>query len=641
MSGKLYTLIAFITLFWFFCLYTGFRNQKKIVTPVEFFIFSRQLPSWAYFAIITSVVFSGIIFFFQPSLIFLNGLPFSVTSLFVITIPLVGIIFSKRQWLLSKKYGYLTPSEMVSDYFKSNIIRILIVVIALGFSIPFIAMQLSFGGLLLNVISDDILGKGSGSILIGAVVCVYLSTGGIRSLIIIDSIQFLLIIFGIFCVGFIAYDLVGGWSLLNESLSRIANIKENLFNIKENYNSFLSIPGTIKTVNLLNDEIPYNGIWTSSMILTFVLALSGIQLAPNVSMITYASKDPGYFATQQIWFSGFLIGFLLIFFVTGIGMGSALLGANNTINESGNNVSNILPPDIYPNNFMSLVPNIINLVGEYSFIFFGILGICAIAAIQSMASLILTSSAIVTRDIIKKFFVNNLTNKMEIFSSRIIIMLIFIISLILSLLVGKNIFDLASFSLAIACQMFVPLVAVCYFSWFTKQGVAFGIILGITAVIFTDAIGQNLFGQIIPWNKWPLTIHSAAWGLIFNIIGATVISFITQELKEIKMKKRIHEFISEHKSYSLTRRSLKPSAWIILTVWIFFAFGPGLMIGNELFGKPINVESWSFGMPSIWVWQAIFWAMGILLIWFLAVKMEMSTSLEKNIVPQSEDINNT
>ena len=223
MSGKLYTLITFITLFWFFCLYTGFRNQKKIITPVEFFIFSRQLPSWSYFALITSVVFSGLIFFFQPSLIFLNGLPYSVTSLFVITIPLVGVIFSKRQWLLSKKYGYLTPSEMVSDYFKSNIIRILVVIITLGFSIPFIAMQLSFGGLLLNIITDDILGKGSASILIGAVVCVYLSTGGIRSLIIIDSIQFLLIIFGIFCVGLL-YDLVGGWSLLN-SLSRIAVLK--------------------------------------------------------------------------------------------------------------------------------------------------------------------------------------------------------------------------------------------------------------------------------------------------------------------------------------------------------------------------------------------------------------------------------
>ena len=74
MSGKIYTLITFVTLFWFFCLYVGFRNQKKIITPVEFFIFSRQLPSWAYFALITSVVFSGLIFFFQPSLIFFNGI---------------------------------------------------------------------------------------------------------------------------------------------------------------------------------------------------------------------------------------------------------------------------------------------------------------------------------------------------------------------------------------------------------------------------------------------------------------------------------------------------------------------------------------------------------------------------------------
>ena len=72
--------------------------------------------------------------------------------------------------------------------------------------------------------------------------------------------------------------------------------------------------------------------------------------------------------------------------------------------------------------------------------------------------------------------------------------------------------------------------------------------------------------------------------------------------------------------------------------WMFFALGPGLIMGNELFGKPVNVESWSFGIPSIWVWKIVFWMLGILLIWFLAVKMEMSTSPEKNIIPQTEDI---
>ena len=638
MTVKFYTLITFLGLYWFFCLYVGFKNQKKIVTPVDFFIFSRQLPSWSYFTILTGTIFSGWIFFLHPGLIFVNGLPFSITSLCAIGIPLIGVLFAKRQWMLSKKFGFVTPSEMISTYFKSEILRILIVIITLGFAIPFIAMQLSLGGLLISIISDDLIGIGSGAILIGAIIAIYLSTGGIKSIIYIDAVQFLLLIFGIICIGFITYDLVGGWDLLNESLSRIANIKENLFNLKENYNSYISVPGTMKAVQLSNESLSYNGIWTSSMVITFVFALTGIQMSPNISMLTFASKEASYFSTQQIWFSGFLMGFILIFFTAAIGIGSTLLGGNDVVNESGNNISNILPSNMYPDAAIGIVPYLINLVGEYSVIFFGILAICAVASIQSTSSLYLTTSAIVTRDILKKYFTKNLNNQEQIFSSRIVIMIIFLLSLIFSLVSGSKIIDLGSFALAIACQMFVPLIAICYFSWFTKQGISFGIVVGIIAVFFTESIGQKIFGNLIIWNKWPLTIHSAAWGLFFNFISATLISFITQETKENNQKQKYHTFIDEYKSYSLTRKSLKPSAWIITITWMFFALGPGLIMGNELFGKPVNVESWSFGIPSIWVWKIIFWMLGVLLIWFLAVKMEMSTSPEKNIIPQTEDI---
>ena len=638
MTVKFYTLITFLGLYWFFCLYVGFKNQKKIVTPVDFFIFSRQLPSWSYFTILTGTIFSGWIFCLHPGLIFVNGLPFSITSLCAIGIPLIGVLFAKRQWMLSKKFGFVTPSEMISTYFKSEILRILIVIITLGFAIPFIAMQLSLGGLLISIISDDLIGIGSGAILIGAIIAIYLSTGGIKSIIYIDAVQFLLLIFGIICIGFITYDLVGGWDLLNESLSRIANIKENLFNLKENYNSYISVPGTMKAVQLSNESLSYNGIWTSSMVITFVFALTGIQMSPNISMLTFASKEASYFSTQQIWFSGFLMGFILIFFTAGIGIGSTLLGGNDVVNESGNNISNILPSNMYPDAAIGIVPYLINLVGEYSVIFFGILAVCAIASIQSTSSLYLTTSAIVTRDILKKYFTKNLNNQEQIFSSRIVIMIIFLLSLILSLVSGSKIIDLGSFALAIACQMFVPLIAICYFSWFTKQGISFGIVVGIITIFLTESVGQKIFGNLIVWNKWPLTIHSAAWGLFFNFISATLISFITQETKENNQKQKYHTFIDEYKSYSLTRKSLKPSAWIITITWMFFALGPGLIMGNELFGKPVNVESWSFGIPSIWVWKIVFWILGVLLIWFLAVKMEMSTSPEKNIIPQTEDI---
>ena len=70
-------------------------------------------------------------------------------------------------------------------------------------------------------------------------------------------------------------------------------------------------------------------------------------MSPNISMLTFASKDTRYFGTQQIWFSAFLMGFLLIFFTAAIGAGSVLLGGNYVINESGNNISNIIPINIY------------------------------------------------------------------------------------------------------------------------------------------------------------------------------------------------------------------------------------------------------------------------------------------------------
>ena len=320
------------------------------------------------------------------------------------------------------------------------------------------------------------------------------------------------------------------------------------------------------------------------------------------------------------------------------GVGGILLGGNEIVNQSGTNISNILPPNIYPDNYEKVVAHIINLIGDYSFIFFGVLAVCGIAVIQSTASVYLTTSAILTRDLIKRFFAKNLGNSHQIFISRIILMVIFILSLILSINAEGKVFALGSFSLSIACQMFVPLLALCYFPWFTKQGVSFGIVVGIIAVILTDSIGQSLWGELLAWNKWPLTIHSSVWGVFFNFVCSSVISFITQENKENNLKDKFHEFIKDHKNYSIARRSLKPSAWIITITWIFFALGPGILMGNQLFGQPKNVESWSFGMPSIWVWKIVFWFLGILLVWFLAIKMEMSTSSDKTIVSQTDDI---
>ena len=90
------------------------------------------------------------------------------------------------------------------------------------------------------------------------------------------------------------------------------------------------------------------------MILTFAFAVTGIQVSPNVSMLNFASKDVQTFATQQIWFSSFLMGFLLIFFTTAIGVGSILLGGNYIINQSGRQINKLKTPIIISINRFNL-----------------------------------------------------------------------------------------------------------------------------------------------------------------------------------------------------------------------------------------------------------------------------------------------
>ena len=637
MQTKIYFLIFFLFLFWTYCLYWPFKKQKKINTPVEFFIYGRQMPGWIFTLVATTTIFSGWFFMAHPSLIFVNGLPYAMTSLSVIMIPLVGAFFMKRQWMLCKKFGFVTPSEMIATYFRSEIIRILVVIVTLLFAIPFLSLQLAFAGKMISIVSDGIIGSGSASLLMGSVVVIYIGLMGIRSIVYIDTLQFFLFLFGIIALGFIVYDLVGGWGLLNESLSRVSTIKEKMFNLNLNYSAYLSSPGTIQTSEVLDKDIMYSGKWTSSLIFTFTFALTGILLSPNFTMLTFASKEIGPFAPQQAWFSSLLMGLVVIFFSLAIGLGSIFLGANNIINNAGKNISNVLPESIFPENVDTIIPHLINLIGEYSPIFFAILVVCAIASFQATSNFYLSSSAIVTRDIIKKYFLPNMKASEQIFTSRIIVMLIFLASLSLSLGSSEKILTLGSFSLSIGCQMLVPLIALCYFPWFTKQGISFGLVIGIFVVFLTEELGQSTFGHILPWNKWPFTIHSSFWGVLLNLVAASVISFITQDSKENANKHKFHDFIDDYKSVSFLKRSLKPSAWIVTVVWMFFAVGPGLVLGNDFFGRPKSVESWSFGMPSLWVWQIIFWIIGVFIVWFLASKMEMSTSTSKNIISQNED----
>ena len=99
-----------------------------------------------------------------------------------------------------------------------------------------------------------------------------------------------------------------------------------------------------------------------------------------------------------------------------------------------------------------------------------------------------------------------------------------------------------------------------------------------------------------------------------------------------------HTFLRSHASLAPEKRHLIKWGWIVTLAWFFFAIGPGCVIGNTLFGDPMKPASWFMGMPSIWIWQILWWILGIVMMWFLAYKLEMSTNITSDVEVLKHDI---
>ncbi len=643
MSAKVTWLIAFVILYWIYCVYWGLRCAQMAKTATDYFVAGRRLGLWVFVLAATATSFSGWTFMGHPGLIYRDGFQYAYASFYAITIPFTGVMFLKRQWILGKRFGYVTPGEMLADYFKGDGVRILTVVIALCFSIPYLGLQLAASGKLFNVLSDGLFTVTAGTWVLAAVVLIYVASGGLRAVAYVDTLQCVLLAFGIVAVGFIAYDLVGGWTELNKGLANVAKVKGAKWGFtQDGYSSYLAIPGVIQFTAGLGKETPVGGLWTGVMVLTYMFALMGIHSAPAFTMWAFGNADPRPFAPQQVWASSFGIGLILFFFTAAQGMGAHLLGANPAVNAAGVNIANVLPESIGKGGQGNLVPFYINTIGDAAPWFVGLLAVCALAAMQSTgAAYMSTAGGMLTRDLYKKYLNPKASHATQKLFGRLGVAFIVFSALLVATYSKDALVLLGGLAVAFGFQMWVPLMSVCYFPFFTRQGVTLGMAAGIVAVMLTESIGVKLFGDALPWGRWPWTMHSAFWGMFFNLGTALIVSAMTQNASDRAHRQKYHDFLAQHAGLPASKQGLKPVAWAITLAWLFFGIGPGAVIGNDIFGSPNDYSTWTFGIPSIWAWQILFWALGVGMMWFLAYKMEMSTIPDKEIVALTDDIGDT
>ena len=636
MTEQMVWLFAFVALYWAYCMQWGVSSARLAQGPNDFFLANRSLPAWVFVLCATGASFAGWAMLGYPSLVMRDGLAFAQLALAAVTIPLTGVLFMKRQWLLSKRFGYITPGEMLSDYFGGDALRILVVGIALVCAVPYVGMHLSATGYLIQWLSAGAIPARLAMWLLTAVVFLYAAVGGLRAAAYVGSLQGLMLGAGMLALGWLAMWHLGGVEGFNAFMQGLAKLGASTLgswgNSAEGYNTYLHIPGVVQFTAGMGREDPVAGMWTSAMILSTCFALMGIQASPAFSMLAFSCRDPKGFGPQQVWVSAAGVGLLLVFFGLVQGLGANFLGASSALREAGLALGSVLP-DLGQGKEAQLYARYLLTLAESAPWFMALLAVCALAAIHSMVSLFTaTTGTIVVRDVFLRYLTPRAKLTQQKLYARCSIAAIILAALLLATFAPSAQAQMGSLALGFALQLWPALAGVCWFPWITRQGTSVGLVAGLLGVLFTETLGNTIcsfLGFDLPWGRWPWTIHSAGWGIFLNIVSCTVVSWISTERHDRVRRAQFHALFAQAVAIAPKKRFLRPVAWSLTLIWFFFAMGPGAILGNDLLGAPnAGPKGWIMGVPSLWAWQMMWWALGVLILWFLAYRMQMSTPLQ-------------
>ena len=587
MSGTTWVYIM-LGIYIVYCFYWGLRGYFTEKTSSGYAIAGRSIPFFAFLLAATAASFSGWTFIGHPGLIWRDGLAYAFASFYVLTIPITGTFFSKRTWLLGKRYGFITPGDMYAYYYNNEVIRWLVVITAVLYSIFYSAVQLMAAGALFHVIAG--VPFTFGAIFLAFIVWFYVCTGGLKASTWVGVIQFLLLVGGIVILGFfvVNHPQFGGWSGFSKAVS---GLDKNL----------LEVP---KVINF-----GLGGGWTAVMILTYMFALMGIQSSPAFTMWTFGIKSPKPLAWQQAFMSTFVVGFALFFFTAFQGMGAKVLqvrGVEAFVNLTDKSVVPLLMQNFLPPFMLGLV-------------FMG-----AIAAIHSTAApYIGTGGSILLRDVYWRYIKKQEVSDMEqIWVNRLLATLLTIAALAVGMTSTAALVILGALATAFGFVMYVLLVGVIWGFRLPAMGAMLGVLCGMVAVFLTYKIWPN-----------PLSMHCAFWGTFTGLIVAYVVKALggKDTPETVERQKELRTWLDDVDEPSESGKAWRKAMKIAVPLWYFFAIGPACILGNKAF-------SFS-GFTPLWSWQIAWWILGIVMMWALCFKAEMATTNETQIQRAEEEKN--
>jgi Na+/proline symporter len=624
-------LLAFVAAYLAYTLFWGAASARAETTSEDFFLAGRSIPAWVFVLAATGTSLSAWNFAGLPGLVYAGGLPAATLALGTICTALGGVLFLKRQWIAARRHGDATQGQLLARYYDGEAVRLLGVLIALLFAVPFAGQQLAWAGQLIEQLSGGVLDRHGAAWVAGFALCLYVCFGGLRAVSVVGALQGMLVVAGLVTLGAIAYWRLGGFGALQEALSQLAvsglGARETT---ASGHHPWFALPGVIQFNAGLDIEPPVGGPWTAVMLLSTGFALMGVQATPAFAQLAFGCRDLRGLAPQQVWAGAGICGLLLLAVAVPLGLGAHLAGADAALARAAFATSPVLHP-LATADSGSVISQWIGSLGAIAPWWTALLAVCALAAVQLAVAVYSVGAATsLSIDVFQRFMAPDASDRGLRLAARLGVVAVLLLALLLGSFAPTAMTLAGALALGAAAQLLPALTGLCWWRWITRQGATLGLCAGLIAVLLTEPLGgwiTRALGFELPWGRWPWTIHSAGWGLFFNVLICTLVSFATRGGEARARRDEHHAYLVQLAGASAPRRLQRPAVWAFALAWFFFAIGPGAVLGNDVFGAPgAGLTGWLLAVPSLWAWQALWWAVGVVVLWWMAYRMEMASA---------------
>jgi SSS family solute:Na+ symporter len=455
------------------------RGGEGQGTMSGYFLGNRQMGGFVSAMSYSATTYSAFMLIGLAGLTYTGGVGALGFELIYLSGVTLVLIFGPRFWAVGKKFGYVTPSEMLAHRYDHKGVGILSALASCVFLIPYSAVQLAGVGYLMSGMTDGAIGFTSGTILATVLAIVFSLVAGLRSVAWTDSLQaIVMIISATLVVIFVIHELGGLGGFFGT--------------LQDDHPGALSVPG--------------NGFFSFSTFLGLTLPWIFFSISnPQVSQRLYT---PGSMKDLRRMLLGFMV-FGFIYTLVSVTWGFASLIQSPDLATGDLATPTLLSSDV--------VPTVLGIIV--------MIGIIA-AAVSTIDSIMLTLSSMVTRDVyaVAK---PGATDKQQLLLGKLVLPVIAVLAYLFAQL-ELDLIAVLSVSASAGLLIMVPPIIGAFF-W--RRGTAMGAMVSIVVT-----------GVMVGYLEWTETKWLEQGTGVWALSLATVL-FVGVSLATPAPKARATEFL--------------------------------------------------------------------------------------------------